>query len=55
MNKAVKKQLASVDKKCKSDDEEGECYLVDTLTQELEGFNYETMEGLTIEDDEISV
>ena len=55
VNKAVKKQLASVDKKRKSDDEEGECYLVDTLTQELEGFNYETMEGLTIEDDEVSV
>ena len=55
MNKAVKKQLASVNKKRKSDNEEGECYLVDTLTQELEGFNYETMEGLTIEDDEVSV
>ena len=55
VNKAVKKQLASVDKKRKSDEEEGECYLVDALTQELEGFNYETMEGLTIKDDEVSV
>ena len=53
VNKAVKKQLASADKKRKSDDD-GECFLVDALTKDLEGFNYEAIENLNIEDDEIS-
>ena len=58
VNKGVKKQLAAVDKKRKSgDSSEEECYLVDTLTQDLDGFNYEAMEKLSVDDvdDEISV
>ena len=56
VNKAVKKQLASVAKKRKSDeDEEGECFLVETLTKDLDGFNYEEMANLKIDDDGQSV
>ena len=54
VHKAVKKQLASVDKKRKSDDE-GDCYLVDALTKDLDGFNYEDMANLKIDDDSQSV
>ena len=56
VNKAVKKQLASVAKKRKSnEDEEGECFLVETLTKDLDGFNYEEMANLKIGDDDQSV
>ena len=56
----VKKHLASAKKKQKSDDdnEEGECFLVESLTGKLDGFNYDQMESLTLDDeisDEISV
>ena len=53
VHKAIKKQLASVDKKRKSD-EDGECFLVEALSKDLDGFNYEAMEDLTIDDDEVS-
>ena len=52
------KELASVDKKRKADsDEEGECLLLETLNGKLDGFNYDEMEKLSINDDgdEISV
>ena len=58
VNKAVKKQLASADKKRKSEDDE--CYLVDALNEDLEGFNYEAMDRLSLKagdsssDDEVS-
>ena len=57
VKKSVKQQLASVDKKRKSSDDDKDCYLVDALTQELDGFNYEDMDKLTIDDsdDEVSV
>ena len=51
VHKAVKKQLASTDKKRKSDDE---CFLAEALTKDLDGFNYEAMENLNIDDDEVS-
>ena len=56
VTKTVKKQLAAADKKRKSDsdDEDGECYLVETLTKDLEGFNYDDMEKLSLEEDEVS-
>ena len=51
----MKKQLASVTKKRKSDDdEEGECLLVETLTKDLDGFNYKEMANLKIDDDDQS-
>ena len=53
VHKVIKKQLASVDKKRKSD-EDGECFLVEALSKDLDGFNYEAMEDLTIDDDEVS-
>ena len=43
INKAVKKQLASIDKKRKSDDDDVECNLAEVLDGHLDGFNYETM------------
>ena len=60
IQKQVKKELASIQKKkCKSndsDDEEGECHLVDILDSDLKGFNYEDMEKLAIDDsDKVSV
>ena len=58
VEKKVKKQLASLDKKRKSDDSdsEGECHLLDALVDgKLDGFNYEDMEGLTLEDDDDSI
>ena len=51
VNRAIKKQLASADKKRKSD-EDGECYLVEALTKDLDGFNYEDMANLKIDGDE---
>ena len=51
VHKAVKKQLASTDKKRKSDDE---CFLAEALTKDLDGFNYEAMENRNIDDDEVS-
>ena len=47
VNKAVKKQLASANKKRKSD-EDNDCFLVQELSKELDGFNYEAMENLHI-------
>ena len=58
VNKGVKRQLASLDKKRKSDsdEEDGDCFLLNTLTSNLDGFNYEDMEKLSVDDgDEISV
>ena len=52
------KELASVDKKRKADsDDEGECHLLEALGGKLDGFNYDEMEKLSIDDDtdEISV
>ena len=61
MKGQVKKQLASTDKKCKSDsDDEGDCFLLESLTGKLDGFNRfncKQMESLTLNDevsDEIS-
>ena len=55
----VKKQLASGKKKRKRDsDDQGECFLVESLTGKPDGFNYKQMESLTLDDevlDEISV
>ena len=55
----VKKQPASAEKKCKSnDDDEGECFLVKSLTGKPDGFNCNQMELLNPDDevlDEISV
>ena len=48
--KAVK-QLAAAEKKRKSDDSDDEgndCFLVETLTKDLDGFNYDDMEKLSI-------
>ena len=65
--KAAKKQLASTEKKRKADesddsDSDKDCFLLDTLTKDLDGFNYEAMEKLSIDDaeegeisDEVSV
>ena len=58
VEKKVKKQLASIDKKRKSDDSDsdGECHLLDALVDgKLDGFNYEDMENLKLDDDEFSV
>ena len=58
MDKSVKKTLASADKKRKSSDsdDDNDCFLVDTLTKDLDGFNYEDMEKLDVDDeDEVSV
>ena len=48
----VKKQLASVSKKRKSDnaDSDEECALVQMLEKNLDGFNYQQMESLTLND-----
>ena len=56
----VKKHLASAKKKRKSDNDnkESKCFLVESLTGKLDGFNCNQMESLTLEDkisDEISV
>ena len=58
--KQAKKQLAVANKKkrrSKSDDssEDGECFLLESLQGNLDGFNYEAMENLSIDDDEIEV
>ena len=51
--KSAKKQLASVAKKRKSDesDSDGECFLLEQLSGNLDGFNYKEMEELEIDDD----
>jgi hypothetical protein len=55
--KKQSKELASISKKRKSDDssdednDDKECFLLETLTKDIEGFNYKDMEGLKIEDD----
>ena len=48
VNQAVKKQLSPADKKRKSNDDDGECFLVQELSKDLEGFNYKDMERLSI-------
>ena len=56
--KQVKKTLAAADKKrrSKNDDSDGDdCFLLQSLQGNLDGFNYEAMENLTISDDEIEV
>ena len=55
--KQVKKQLAAADKKRKTDDDsdsDEDCALLQGLTGALDGFNYEQMENLSIDDDEVS-
>jgi hypothetical protein len=56
--KKQSKELASISKKQKSnnsssdkDDDDKECFLLKTLTNDMEGFNYKDMEDLKIEDD----
>jgi hypothetical protein len=55
--KKQSKELASISKKRKSDDssdkedDDKECFLLETLTKDIEGFNYKDMEGLKIEED----
>ena len=58
VDKSVKKTLASANKKRKSSDsdDDNDCFLVDALTKDLDGFNYEDMEKLDVDDeDEVSV
>ena len=59
MKGQVNKQLASAKKKCKSNSgDEGECFLIESLTGNLDGFNCKQMESLTLNDevsDKISV
>ena len=54
--KSAMKDLNSAEKKRKSSDddsdEEGECHLVEAITGNLDGFNYEEMENLKIDDDD---
>jgi hypothetical protein len=55
--KKQSKELASISKKHKSedsdkDDDDKECFLLETLTKDIEGFNYKDMEGLKIEDND---
>ena len=53
----VKKELAAIQKKRKSDDsedEEGECLLLDMLGSKLEGFNYNDMDKMSIREDKDS-
>jgi hypothetical protein len=51
------KEVASISKKRKNnessnkDNDNNECFLLKTLTKDLEGFNYEKMDYLKIEDD----
>ena len=56
VEKKVKKQLAAVSsKKRKAEDSEsddGECFLLDELTKGIDGFNYEAMDDLKIDDDD---
>ena len=51
VTKNVKKQLASADKKRKSDDssddDDKDCFLVQELTKDLEGFNYREMDDMS--------
>ena len=52
---SVKKELAAVVKKRKSDDDtddEKDGFLLDCLQGKLDGFNYEEMENLSIDDDD---
>ena len=59
VKKGVKKQLASVSKKRKNDsDDESDakdCFLLEELSKGIDGFNYNDMEKLSINDDEVSV
>ena len=54
----VKKELAALQKKRKSNDsdKEGECDLADVLNSKLEGFNCKDMENMSLDDiDKVSV
>jgi hypothetical protein len=62
VKKGVKKQLATVSSKKRKEsdsDEESEtkdCFLLEELSKGIDGFNYDDMEKLTLEDsDEVSV
>jgi hypothetical protein len=61
VKKGVKKQLASVSKKRKNDansDDESDAkdgFLLEELSKGIDGFNYNDMEKLSIDDDEVSV
>ena len=58
VDKKVKKQLAAVGKKRKTADsdteEDGECFLLQELTKDLDGFNYEDMEKLSLDDGSVT-
>ena len=57
VKKGVKKQLAAADKKRKNDDDgdsDEDCAPLQGLTGALNGFNYEPMENLCIDDNEVS-
>ena len=57
VKEGVKKELAAIQKKRKSDDsedEEGECLLLDMLGSKLDGFNYDDMDKMTIREDKDS-
>lgn len=56
VKKVMRKELAAVDKKRKSKDEDGDNFLVETLSKDLEGFSYNDMETMSVDSsDEISV
>ena len=57
VKEGVKKELAAIQKKRKSDesdDEEGECLLLDMLESKLDGFNYADMDKMSISEDKTS-
>jgi hypothetical protein len=61
VKKGVKKQLASVSKKRKSNADSDDkldakdCFLLEELSKGIDGFNYNDTEKLSIDDDEVSV
>ena len=55
VQKQVKKELAAMGKKRKSksdDSDNEECALVQIMEEDLEGFNYEDMEKMSLDDDD---
>ena len=57
VKEGVKKELAAIQKKRKSDesdDEEGECLLLDMLESKLDGFNYTDMDKMSVSEDKTS-
>ena len=56
VKKVMRKELASVDRKRKSKDEDGDNFLVETLSKDLDGFSYNDMDNMSVDSsDEISV